>query len=85
MVKANRDNDRYTDAKTVEEAKEQCERIIDIAENEMPDRGADFAESVAEKTRKILETIEAGDCVTRHQLTALENMEGGLRRWTERD
>lgn len=54
--------------------------IEDLAE-EVPDAGADFAESVLGKAQSIGETIEDRSHVTENQMAALENMESGLRRW----
>lgn len=66
--------------KHVEDAKEQCERILEKAE-EIPDAGYDFAESVSEKCSSILVYIEKFKRVTPQQREALSNMEYGVDRW----
>lgn len=64
----------------IREAHEQCNRIIEMAE-EVPDPGIDFAIGVAESTEGIRDTIQKTQRVTRNQQEALDNMEFGLTRW----
>jgi hypothetical protein len=56
-----------------------CE-IQRLAED-VPDAGADFAQSVSEKAADIAANIEQHDRVTDGQWSALENMMSGLSRW----
>lgn len=67
----------------VETALQLCEAIEEMA-GEVPERGADFAESVRAKAADIAATIEERDAVTEAQMSALENMHAGLCRWIER-
>lgn len=67
---------------TVDEAMELVDEIVALADD-VPDRGADFAESVREKSLSIGETIERTDRVTEAQAEALENMRNGLLRWMD--
>jgi hypothetical protein len=59
---------------------EQCDSILDSLE-ELPERAADFQESVEDKVAGIREWIEKNKDVTAAQLTALQNMEDGVSRW----
>ena len=64
---------------------DDCESIIEEIENhDWPDAGMDFAESVRGKLRDMAATIEERRAVTDGQVTAIENMGSGVRRWTER-
>jgi hypothetical protein len=67
----------------VTDALEQCERIIEMC-GEMPERGEDFATSVEEGCREVMETIQGMNHVTPDQQRALDNWEGGLSRWLDR-
>lgn len=67
---------------TVDEAMELVDEIVALADD-VPDRGADFAESVREKSLSIGETIERTDRVTEAQAEALENMRNRLLRWMD--
>lgn len=64
----------------VAEAVEQCERIISLCE-EVPERGEEFALSVMDSVREVMETIQATRHVTERQKEALDNWEGGVRVW----
>jgi hypothetical protein len=55
------------------------EILADIPD--VPERGAEFAESVAERTSSIKAWIEKNQWVTDRQSAALENMRFGLDRW----
>lgn len=48
---------------------------------ELPASGVEYAESVMDKGKSILETIERTDRVSDDQLTALTNMLEGLHNW----
>jgi hypothetical protein len=59
---------------------EQCESLL-ASIGDLPERASDFAESVGEKVRGIMETIEERRYVTDGQKTALDNIESGVDRW----
>lgn len=61
---------------TVAIADEILERVP-----ELPERAADFAESVDEKAASIKQTIQNSNHVTPAQRRALENMLSGVKRW----
>lgn len=56
---------------------------IQMMADDVPERGADFAESVCDKTSDIGDTIEETGVVTEGQMKALENMREGLQRWLD--
>lgn len=56
---------------------DECMSMID----DLPTRGQEFGESVCERVRGIVETIEESGRVTEKQREALENMRDGLSRW----
>jgi hypothetical protein len=58
----------------------QCESIL-ASIGELPEPGWEFGESVGEKIRDILETIETRQHVTDGQQTAIDNMETGINAW----
>lgn len=58
------------------------EALDDI--NELPDRAADFAESVEEKLRGIDQWITNASHVTDAQMEAIENIRDGIDKWMER-
>ena len=62
---------------------DRCNEGIKMAD-EVPERGEDFAASVAEKLQSISETIESRDYVTEAQDVAIENMIAGLEKWIHR-
>ena len=68
-----------------EDAAEQCDLIVDLIDNEVPDwaldKCAEFFESVREKAVDIGESIAKRKSVTPRQAKALDNMESGVRRW----
>lgn len=64
----------------VADAVEELQSIISLCED-VPDRGADFAESVADGCRDMIETVERMGFVTEKQLTAIENWRAGVERW----
>lgn len=49
--------------------------------DDMPDAGADFAESVRDKLESIAKWIDEHNTVTQAQARSVENMVAGLRRW----
>lgn len=61
---------------------DQCQELLDMLDD-LPDRAADFAESVREKTQSIAEWIEENEHVTQAQCEALNNMESGAERWLQ--
>lgn len=67
------------------EAIQQCENIIDLCD-EVGCIGAaeDFAASVQEQARDMLESFRREHRVTPRQLETLDNWESGLNRWMER-
>lgn len=65
----------------VDAALESIDESLQLVD-EVPERGQDFAESVAGKLRSIANKIEESDEVTPGQVQAIENMRGGLERWT---
>lgn len=67
---------------TPEYAYEVCDEIESLADD-VPERAEDFAESVCETSAGIRETIEQRDSVTEKQITALENIRDGLRKWVD--
>lgn len=67
----------------VDEALEQCERIIEMTED-VPDPGIDFAIGTRETTEGIQDTIERTQRVTKNQQEALDNMESALGNWLRR-
>lgn len=67
----------------VKEANDLAEELLKRCE-ELPERAADFYESVTDKVRGIRETINKYNKVTPRQESALENMYAGVERWLER-
>ena len=66
------------------EAIERIDQILADIPN-IPDAGADFAESVEEKLSSIRETISKKGRVTDRQEDAIENMGAGVMKWVDRD
>lgn len=64
-------------------AQELAEAILDVC-GEVPEAGADFAESVREGAVGVGETIDDHGQVSKAQLRALVNWARGLNRWLER-
>ncbi|NLX99047.1 MAG: hypothetical protein GXY83_23140 [Rhodopirellula sp.] len=64
----------------VREALQQCVRILSLCE-EVPERGEEFAGSVADGVREVAETIEEQNRVTADQQRALDNWEAGIAAW----
>lgn len=59
-----------------------AEQIIELADSpDLPSAGIDYAESVADKARDILESVESENRATSGQIEALQNMLDGLERW----
>lgn len=58
------------------------DQITSMAEDlELPEEAEEFAASVKEKALSIAKTIEERQCLSDKQLSTLENMHNGLRRW----
>lgn len=66
-----------------EAAVEQCDDLL-AACLDLPSRAEDFAFSVREKVESIRDWIVEHEHVTEAQLSALDNMNGGVDRWLER-
>ena len=68
-----------------DEAIEYGEETIRIIDDDLSDgalaKAATFFESVRDKTRSIIETVEERGEVTRAQSNALENMREGVEKW----
>lgn len=62
------------------EAFELCDEIESLA-CDVPSRGQEYAESVAEKSESIRASVEASGRASAGQISALENMRDGLLRW----
>jgi hypothetical protein len=62
------------------EALKQCERIAEMC-GEVPERGEEFADSVASGVREIAETIQQQNRITADQQRALDNWESGVAKW----
>ena len=56
------------------------EELCELLE-ELPEQASDFVESVGEKARAIMATIERSESVTERQRDALENMLAGAEKW----
>jgi hypothetical protein len=56
---------------------------IELACEQVPEAGEDFASSVLEKTTSIADWIEHQEHVTEDQLEALQNMREGLEAWMQ--
>ena len=67
-------------SRTAGEIIEFCDRILESVE-ELPERAAEFAESVTEKVGSIKSFALAHDRVSSAQENALENMNEGVQRW----
>jgi len=67
----------------IKEAVALADEILDRCE-ELPERAAEFYESVTVKVSGIKETINRYGKVSDKQRSALENMYGGVERWLER-
>lgn len=64
----------------------ECRALLDEIEElyeALPDRddAAAFGDSVLTKARAIAETVEHSGRETENQISAMENMRNGLRRW----
>jgi len=68
------------DKDDIETARELIEKIETLADD-LPEEAEDFGPSVIETAGDIANYIDEHDQVTKKQLTALENMLDGLRRW----
>lgn len=70
---------------TSKEGLEQCERIIELIDDEVSDRAkdkaGDFFEDVREKCVEVSATIEKTGVVTPGQAKALAGWEEGVRKW----
>lgn len=64
----------------IETANELIEEITTLADD-LPEEAEDFGLSVLDTVRDISSYMEENEHVTKKQITALENMLDGLRRW----
>jgi len=68
-----------------EAALEQCDTILELIENEVPERawdqGADFFEGIRERAKEMSDWIEEHEHVTPKMAKALDGMERGVRKW----
>ena len=68
--------------KFVDDAIQLLNNLIEVCEIEdFPPAGEDFAESVADGARSMLETIEERNIVTPSQEQAIHNWTEGIQRW----
>ncbi len=51
---------------------------------DLPERAADFQESVREKVSSIAEQVQERDFITKQQMFAVENIEDAVDKWLER-
>lgn len=69
----------------VQKAREILDELCEVIEEEISDRVKDehgeFFEDVEEKAKAIVSTIEATDRASEAQITALENMLAGVKKW----
>lgn len=63
-----------------EDADELCDEILADIED-IPEAGADFAESVRDKVESIQATIQGNANATDRQVAALENIHAGVKKW----
>jgi len=66
-----------------ESALEIADEILDMIDNELPEKAEEFAGSVEEKVRDIRAWIEDRRHVTEAQYEALENMKRGCEKWLD--
>lgn len=70
---------------TVKEAKQLCDEILDMIENEVSekakDTAQDFFESVEEKVKNMQEWIEKNNHVTPKMVDSLKGMRSGVQKW----
>lgn len=64
-----------------EEWAKLCDELVKKCEEEMPDRAAEFAESVSEKLGDIASTIRQRERITPGQCSAITNMEAAIAKW----
>jgi hypothetical protein len=69
----------------VREVLDQAEEILRLCDEEMPEAGYDYAESVAEQTEAIMATIQKSNRVTPRQAQAIANMLAGVEAWIHHD
>jgi hypothetical protein len=58
-----------------------CDELVAVCENELPDKAAEFAESVIEKLTSMAESIAQRETITENQRNAISNMERGISKW----
>lgn len=70
---------------TAREATKQCERILEMIEDDVPEAAKEIApaffESVEKSVEDVMETIERSQRVTEKQADALDNWEEGVGKW----
>ena len=68
-----------------EDALDQCETIIALIDDDVPDhawdRSPDFFESIQDKITSMSEWIEEKKHVTKAMQDSLDSMERGVRKW----
>ena len=64
----------------VDEAVEMCDKILEDLDL-LPERAAEFSDSVAEKVGGMRDWNEEHQAVTDRMSTALENIRGGVDKW----
>lgn len=68
-----------------EAADEQCDCIVELIDDEVPERAwdvaADFFDDIRDKVVAVQETITQTNHVTEKQQQALDNWEAGVRKW----
>ena len=69
----------------IDKALDQCETIIELIDNEVPDHAwdtsPDFFESIREKVNSMSEWIEENEHITPRMQKSLDGMEQGVRKW----
>lgn len=66
------------------EALDHCNYILDNVD-EVPEKGAAFADSLRDKATSMKESITKAGTATDRQVSALENMHAGLDKWLNRE
>jgi len=67
------------------QAIQQCDRIVEMIDDDVPDeakdRASDFFEDVREKVIEVQDTVTSSGHVTSKQQRALDNWEAGVAKW----
>lgn len=67
-----------------EEFVEECDRVLDRIDD-LPERAEDFADGVREKIEGMRSWSTENEHVTEAMSDAVENIDGGVGRWLDRD